>query len=109
MRRVGLPPGGSTLSTSAPSPASVRPQYSACSSAISMTLMPVSDPGCGAATDAPVRTGSAGFGRRSIVILTGGHHGGLGMRQLHVRSGIAGRQQRSKTAPQLDSPTDSDY
>src|SRR6185436_378638 len=44
MRRVGLPPGGSTLMTSAPNPASVSPQYSACSSASSMTRMPVSGP-----------------------------------------------------------------
>src|SRR5262245_42748687 len=44
MRRVGLPPGGSILITSAPRPASVRPQYSACSSASSMTRMPVRGP-----------------------------------------------------------------
>src|SRR5438034_2637965 len=44
MRRVGLPPGGSTLTTSAPSPASVSPQYSACSSQSSMTRMPESGP-----------------------------------------------------------------
>ena len=44
MRRVGLPPGGSTLMTSAPRPASVSPQYSACSSASSMTRMPVRGP-----------------------------------------------------------------
>src|SRR4051812_47215394 len=44
MRRVGLPPGGSTLITSAPSPASVRPQYSACSSASSITRMPEREP-----------------------------------------------------------------
>src|SRR5215470_3868205 len=44
MRRVGLPPGGSTLITSAPSPARVSPQYSACSSASSMTRMPVRGP-----------------------------------------------------------------
>ena len=47
MRRVGLPPGGSTLMTSAPKPASVSPQYSACSSASSMTRMPVRGPGLG--------------------------------------------------------------
>src|SRR6185295_13382529 len=45
MRRVGLPSGGSTLMTSAPSPASVNPQYSACSSASSMTRMPARGPG----------------------------------------------------------------
>src|SRR6476661_841346 len=45
MRRVGLPPGGSTLMTSAPSPASVSPQYSACSSASSTTRMPARGPG----------------------------------------------------------------
>src|SRR5215510_2214184 len=67
MHRVGLPSGGSTLMTSAPNPASVRPQYSACSSAISMTRMPVSDPGC--AAGAPVMTALAGFARRSIGIL----------------------------------------
>ena len=39
-----LPPGGSILMTSAPSPASVSPQYSACSSASSMTRMPASGP-----------------------------------------------------------------
>src|SRR5262249_20967302 len=44
MRRVGLPPGGSILITSAPRPARVRPQYSACSSASSMTRMPVRGP-----------------------------------------------------------------
>src|SRR5207245_2808228 len=44
MRRVGLPPGGSTLMTSAPRPARVNPQYSACSSASSMTRMPVRGP-----------------------------------------------------------------
>src|SRR5262247_1447278 len=44
MRRVELPPGGSTLTTSAPRPASVSPQYSACSSASSMTRMPVRGP-----------------------------------------------------------------
>src|SRR6266850_4017648 len=44
MRRVGLPPGGSILITSAPSPARVSPQYSACSSASSMTRMPVRGP-----------------------------------------------------------------
>src|SRR5262249_46954847 len=44
MRRVELPPGGSTLTTSAPRPASVSPQYSACSSASSITRMPVSGP-----------------------------------------------------------------
>src|SRR5712691_3195692 len=48
MRRVGLPPGGSTLTTSAPRPASVSPQYSACSSASSTTRMPVSGPPRGA-------------------------------------------------------------
>src|SRR3989449_4070167 len=47
MRRVGLPPGGSTLTTSAPRPASVSPQYSACSSASSMTRMPVRGPRLG--------------------------------------------------------------
>ena len=47
MRRVGLPPGGSTLITSAPRPASVSPQYSACSSASSMTRMPASEPAPG--------------------------------------------------------------
>src|SRR5262245_50499657 len=41
MRRVGLPPGGSTLITSAPSPARVSPHYSACASASSTTRMPV--------------------------------------------------------------------
>ena len=45
MRRVGLPPGGSTLMTSAPKPANASPQYSACSSASSMTRRPVSAPG----------------------------------------------------------------
>src|SRR5690348_15087966 len=45
MRRVGLPPGGSTLTTSAPRPASVSPQYSASSSASSTTRMPDSAPG----------------------------------------------------------------
>src|SRR5207237_1597992 len=49
MRRVELPPGGSILMTSAPSPASVSPQYSACSSASSITRMPVSTPRRGAA------------------------------------------------------------
>src|SRR2546425_9012864 len=44
MRRVGFPPGGSTLMTSAPRPARVDPQYSACSSASSMTRMPVRGP-----------------------------------------------------------------
>src|SRR5262245_5642358 len=44
MRRVGLPPGGSILTTSAPRPARVSPQYSACSSASSMTRMPVRGP-----------------------------------------------------------------
>src|SRR4029450_6090463 len=44
MRRVALPPGGSTLTTSAPRPASVSPQYSACSSASSMTRIPVRGP-----------------------------------------------------------------
>src|SRR5437899_10995993 len=44
MRRVGLPPRGSTLMTSAPRPARVNPQYSACSSASSMTRMPVRGP-----------------------------------------------------------------
>src|SRR5215831_6517400 len=68
MERVGLPSGGSTLMTSAPSPASVRPQYSACSSAISMTRMPVSDPGWAAGV--LVTAFSAGFPRKSIVILT---------------------------------------
>src|SRR2546427_2836020 len=48
MRRVGLPPGGSTLTTSAPRPASVSPQYSACSSASSMTRRPVRGPRLGA-------------------------------------------------------------
>src|SRR5262249_27292067 len=47
MRRVGLPPGGSTLTTSAPKPASASPQYSACSSASSTTRRPVSAPGRG--------------------------------------------------------------
>src|SRR6516165_12042979 len=45
MRRVALPSGGSILMTSAPSPASSSPQYSALSSAISMTLSPASMPG----------------------------------------------------------------
>ena len=49
MRRVGLPPGGSTLMTSAPKPANASPQYSACSSASSMTRRPVSAPGAGRA------------------------------------------------------------
>src|SRR6516225_395432 len=53
MRRVGLPPGGSTLMTSAPNPASVSPQYSACSSASSMTRMPVSGPRAGAVAVKP--------------------------------------------------------
>src|SRR5262249_6240471 len=44
MRRVGLPPGGSTLTTSAPRPARVSPQYSACSSASSTTPTPVRAP-----------------------------------------------------------------
>src|SRR5215470_6342108 len=69
MRRVGLPPGGSILSTSAPSPASVSPQYSACSSAISMTRMPVKDPGCAAGAGAPDGMASADFKGRSSVIL----------------------------------------
>src|SRR5882672_9884134 len=47
MRRVGLPPGGSTLTTSAPRPASVSPQYSACSSASSTTRIPVRGPRLG--------------------------------------------------------------
>src|SRR5262249_31659359 len=45
MRRVALPSGGSILITSAPSPASSSPQYSARSSAISMTRSPASIPG----------------------------------------------------------------
>src|SRR5438552_610895 len=45
MRRVALPSGGSILITSAPSPASRRPAYSARSSAISTTLNPASMPG----------------------------------------------------------------
>src|SRR5215470_19449924 len=100
MERVGLPSGGSTLMTSAPSPASVRPQYSACSSAISMTRMPVSEPGCAAGADAPVGTPSD-LGRGPIVILTAGVSsiGELDTRQLHDRSGIAGRQHRSVIAP----------
>src|SRR4249920_1607979 len=47
MRRVGLPPGGSTLTTSAPKPANASPQYSACSSASSMTRRPVRAPWLG--------------------------------------------------------------
>src|SRR5437763_519723 len=45
MRRVALPSGGSILITSAPSPASNSPAYSARSSAISMTRSPASMPG----------------------------------------------------------------
>src|ERR1039457_2738331 len=45
MRRVGLPCGGSTLTTSAPRPASSKPQYSPSSSATSTTRMPDSIPG----------------------------------------------------------------
>src|SRR5215510_10564039 len=96
MERVGLPSGGSTLMTSAPSPASVRPQYSACSSAISMTRMPASDPGCAAGV---LVTAFSGFGRRSIVTPQDRYHGGLGPRQLNGRGGIAGRQHRPKAYP----------
>jgi hypothetical protein len=43
----GAAAGGSTLMTSAPNPANTSPQYSACSSASSMTLRQVSAPGLG--------------------------------------------------------------
>src|SRR5437660_8301328 len=54
LRHIHLvgPPGGSTLTTSAPRPASVSPQYSACSSASSMTRMPVSGPRLGTGVEA---------------------------------------------------------
>src|SRR5580704_5040761 len=45
MRRVDAPFGGSILTTSAPSPARTRPQYSPSSSAVSTTRMPSSIPG----------------------------------------------------------------
>src|SRR5438477_9350514 len=45
IRRVQLPPGGSTLMTSAPSAPSNRPTYSACSSASSTTRVPASGVG----------------------------------------------------------------
>src|SRR5271156_2698460 len=45
MSRVGAPSDGSILMTSAPSPASNKPQYSAVSSATSMTVTPESIPG----------------------------------------------------------------
>src|SRR5215471_1818789 len=59
MRRVGLPPGGSTFTTSAPRPASASPQYSACSSASSTTRMPVSGPRVIAAVAEAGRSSSA--------------------------------------------------
>ena len=54
----GAAAGGSTLTTSAPRPASVSPQYSACSSASSMTRMPVSGPGLGVRLSATERSSS---------------------------------------------------
>ena len=67
MRRVALPSGGSILITSAPSPASSSPVYSARSSAISMTRSPASMPGPALPIISPGptrnRTGIGHFGR----------------------------------------------
>src|SRR5437867_11892819 len=100
MRRVGLPPGGSTLTTSAPSPASVSPQYSACSSQSSMTRLPESGP-------RPVIEAAAGFpGGRGAFGVSGAITGASARRSEPLIQSVSGIRCRLVREQLLDAVPD---
>src|SRR5262245_30350848 len=113
MRRVGLPPGGSTLMTSAPSPARVSPQYSACSSASSTTRMPVKGPRAGATGAEPESWGDASmtFSNLTVAVRPGARRLAPATREREhtsavcSRGRVAGEECSSRLLLQLDRDT----